>query len=166
MRTTEEIQAKARDKDWNDIFGTRVGDVIEFLSFNDVREWLKDEATEESWTKAGMPKARDPQTIIGLIRDYMPFAWDKANGCRGLSAGRSIMHMQAWLWMLGADEAVAQIEDYSHYGKPQLKAICEAFGIDWKSLDDGVWRNSESDAGAGPHDRFTLKLPDDIKRAA
>ena len=51
---------------------------------------------------------------------------------RGLSAGRSIDHFRAWLWMDGEDELVEQInsEDipFAQYGAPILKAISEKYG--------------------------------------
>jgi len=74
----------------------------------------------------------------------MPFAWEKANGCRGISASRSLRHMVAWLWLDGQDEFLEKwndLRDYEYYGKPQLIAICELYGIDWKKFDDGVRTN-------------------------
>jgi len=160
MRTLEEIVAKANDKEWADIFGTKVSDLVIWLPFELARPWLKDEATPETWQKNGCPRPLTDASVIAAIKDYMPFAWDKANNCRGLSAGRSIHHMQAWLWLLGADdEVIDAIEHYSHYGKPQLRAICEALGIDWQSLDDGQWRESESDYGSRPLKSLHIKFP-------
>jgi hypothetical protein len=80
----------------------------------------------------------------------MPFAWEKANDCRGLSANRSIEHMTAWLWMLGDDLADKMDGLYEYYGKPCLRAICEKYGCKWQQWDDGVWRNSEDDDGIAP----------------
>ncbi len=165
MRSIEEIAAKMRDKNFADFLGTRQGDLLEWLPFDQAREWLKPEATKGDWDKAGFPRPLGDAAVIAQIKDYMPFAWEKANNCRGISAGRSISHMQAWLWLLGADDAVAALDDYSHYGKPQLRAICEALEIDWSSLDDGHWRNSESDDGAGPTDRVKIALPEHLKAA-
>jgi hypothetical protein len=92
------------------------------------------------------------------MHDYMSFAWDKANNCRGLSAGRSIDHMKAWLWLLGESEMAAKIAHFSHYGKPQLRAICERFGWDWRAWDDGEWRNNEDDDGVKPEDVPAIDL--------
>ena len=75
----------------------------------------------------------------------MGFAWDKANNRRGLSSGRSIDHMRTWLWLDGKDDLAEQIEDYEYYGKPQLVAVCNEYGIDWKQYDDGEWVNNEDD---------------------
>ena len=108
MRSTDEILAKMRDKEFEDFFGTRRGDLLEWLPFDHAREWLKPEATPEKWAEYKFPRPATDEAVLEQIRDYMPFAWKKANNCRGLSAARSILHMQAWLWLLGADEAPAR----------------------------------------------------------
>lgn len=166
MRTIDEIAAKIPSCD--DMFGTVRGDLMEWLPFERAAQLdlLNEDATKEMWAKAGFPRPPTDDAVINEIKSYMPFAWGKANDCRGLSAGRSLLHMEAWLWLLGVGDASEQLDDYTHYGKPQLKAICEAFGVDWKALDDGCWRNSESDSGAGPSDHFKLNLPDGLKVAA
>lgn len=166
MRTIDEIAAKIPTCD--DLFGTVRGDLMEWLPFDRAvkLDLLKEGATEAKWNAAGFPRPLTDDSAINEIKSYMPFAWGKANDCRGLSAGRSLCHMSAWLWLLGVDDSDEQLDDYSHYGKPQLRAICEAFGVDWKALDDGHWRNDESDRGAGPSDHFKLNLPERLKVAA
>jgi hypothetical protein len=159
MRTIDEIVAKARDTSRADLFGTKVGDIIEWLPFDRAREWLKETATADDWAKAGFPRPLTNESVVQEIVAYMPFAWDKANNNRGLSAGRSICHMQAWLWLLGADEAAETIENYRLYGKPQLRSICEALGINWQALDDGRWTDTEDGDGAGPIAGPDLKFP-------
>ena len=99
-----------------------------------------------NWTQL----ARDDDAVKERMRRYMDFAWEKANHRRGLSAGRSITQMSAWLWLLGRDAAAEQIRDYDQSGKPRLRAICEAFGWDWKQWDDGEWSNDEAAAGTPP----------------
>jgi hypothetical protein len=163
MRTIDEIVAKARDKSWGDLFGTKQGGIIDYLPFELAQEFLIAGTTAEQWAANGAPRPRDQQAIIAQIRDYMPFAWGKANACRGLSAMRSIYHMQAWLWILGVDET--QLDNYTHYGKPQLRAVCEAFGIDWQSLDDGRWTNEEYGPGNGPIQPAPLTLPPTLEAA-
>jgi hypothetical protein len=76
--------------------------------------------------------------------EYMPFAWDKANDMRGLSAGRSVQHFVGWTWLAGDDELSAWCDDnsnYQHYGKEILVRICEHYGWDWRQWDDGVRTN-------------------------
>lgn len=145
-RTEEEIVAKIHVMKESDFFGFITSDLVHYLSYENAKQFLKPEITEEKWT----PLKRERDSITDQMYEYMEFAWDKANNCRGLSANRSINHMQAWLWMLGEDLASEEIEDYSHYGKPQLRAICEKFGWDWKKWDNGRWANNDEEEGVQP----------------
>jgi len=90
------------------------------------------------------------QDIEQRLRDHMPPSWQAANNCLGISSSRNIMRIIAWLWLLGPeyDSLGAVLEDwdrYRYYGKPQLRAVCEHFGIDWISLDNGVWCSDPTD---------------------
>lgn len=139
MRTTDEILKRIAELDATDIFGFTRSDLILSLPFEAAKPFLKADAAEEDWDY----QSPDEENIVSVIKTYMPFAWEKANNCRGLSAARSLDHMKAWLWLLGEDEAAGSLGDYTHYGKPELRAICEHYGVDWKELDDGEWKNSE-----------------------
>lgn len=147
------IKLATLENDPRDFFGFVRSDLIGYLPFDAAKPFLKDEATAEQWDQMD----RSALAVSGQIADYMPFAWGKANGRRGLSAGRSLCHMSAWLWMLGHDEAAESVLEYDHYGKPQLRAICEQFGIDWRALDDGKWSNSEFGGHAAP--KVGIKIP-------
>ena len=135
-----------------DIFGFETTDYIEFLEFRYAARFLKEGVMENQWTPA--PSTRE--TVLDKIKEYMPFAWEKANHRRGLSASRSMCHMKAWLWLLGEVEVGEQIMHYDYYGKPQLRAICEHFEIDWQALDDGRWANEESHHGDAPKEAAVL----------
>ena len=148
IKTPEEIVGRIRQilSDGSDFFGFQAFDLISFLPFAEAKEFLKPDVTQEQWT----PSDRDNEAITRAILDYMPFAWEKANDCRGLSANRSIEHMKAWLWLLD-DELTDDLDGmYEYYGKPCLRVICEKYGWDWKKWDDGCWRNSEGDDGIAP----------------
>uniref|UniRef100_A0AB74UH30 Uncharacterized protein n=1 Tax=Caulobacter phage BL57 TaxID=3348355 RepID=A0AB74UH30_9VIRU len=143
-RSTADIVARIQelDGDVTDFFGFQSGDLIAYLPFEDAKPFLNDTAKPEVWT----PNVNTPEAIKQQIHDYMEFAWDKANNRRGLSAGRSLDHMKAWLWLLGEDEtwvASLKLSEYTHYGKPQLRAICKRFGWDWTVWDDGRWSSLE-----------------------
>lgn len=137
MRTQDEIVARIRTRKEQDFFGFETSEYLDYLDYTHAKEFLKPETTQKQWEKV-RSEAKSPEEAI---KDYMPFAWGKANDCRGISAGRSIMHMVAWLWLDGKDWS--EIEDYQYYGKPQLVRICKEYGIDWRALDDNRWRNSE-----------------------
>lgn len=147
MRTDKEIHERikaVKDRDW---MGTIQGDLIACLPFDEAKRYLKDSVTADDWGEA---LSRDRESVLARMLDYMEFAWSKANGNRGLSAGRSLDHMQAWLWLLGEDEAAGQLHDYDYYGKPQLRAICEHYGWDWTQWDDGQWTDGEMSDGSSP----------------
>jgi hypothetical protein len=155
MRADPEIIARIKEIEGGDFFGFVRSDLVSYLGFDEARPFLKDGATPDQWA----PQDKSRQSIIAAIADYMPFAWDKANDCRGLSAGRSINHMQAWLWMLGvAPHEVDDLSDYTHYGKPQLRAICEALGLNWRKWDDDQWGNGEDGPFVAAHEVRTIKI--------
>jgi len=138
MRTQKEILKRIEARKNNDPFGWEIFEYVCYLDFNNAKPYLKKEATEESWEK------REKIEPAEKIREYMPFAWEKANDCRGISAGRSLMHMLAWLWLDGKDEFLNKwndLRDYEYYGKPQLIAICELYGINWEKYDNGERTN-------------------------
>ena len=150
QRTDNEILDKIRaieatGADW---LGTQRGDLINYLPFSAAKPFLKPGVDEAGWFEC--QEHRDENSIKAAMLKYMPFAWDKANNNRGLSAGRSLDHMSASLWMLGLDDAATAILDYDLYGKPHLRAICEAFGWDWRQWDDGRWTSEEAEDGHAP----------------
>lgn len=139
-RTQDEIVERIRSIRQMDIFGFETDFLACYLDFEHAREFLIDDAKASEWNS---PAGRSREAIVSEIVDYLPFAWGKANNCRGLSAGRSMTHMKVWLWMLGADAAADAVEDYDLYGKPHLAAISDAVGFDWRAEDNGEWVNSE-----------------------
>lgn len=143
MRTQEEILARIESVKQDDVFGFQRSDLIEFLTFENAKPFLVKEYVAQ--VEAGEIKYEQQTDPVAIIRDYMAFAWDKANDRRGLSAMRTMEHMQTWLWLAGEDVLANKCKHYNYYGKPQLVEICEKYGIDWKSLDDDVWVNDELD---------------------
>ena len=146
MRSDEEILARARAMTARDLLGTQQGDLLCRLPFPAVRAFFKNDAPAAEWKI----QPRDDDAIKERMHKYMKFAWGKANNRRGLSAGRSMDHMSAWLWLLGHDEAADAVLAYDMYGKGWLRAICEAFGWDWRQWDDGVWTSDEEAPGTQP----------------
>lgn len=145
MRTAQEILEKLKATKETDMFGFQLSDLLGYLPFETAKPYLKDEVTEAQWKD--YQKKSDHQSIILEMGEYMTFAWGKANNCRGLSAMRSLQHIEIWLWMLGEDEAASGLGEYTHYGKPQLRAVCDKYNIDWKALDNGRWTSNEMDDG-------------------
>lgn len=125
------------------------GDLLPYMDYEDAKPFLKEGVTAQELTDA-----RD--SLGGPIKetiDYLPFAWEKANDCRGLSAGRSVDHLKAWLWLAGYDVDDDFDRRYQYYGKPCLVTASELVGFDWRAHDDGVWRNDEDGPGIGDNAR-------------
>lgn len=135
-RTAEQILERIEKRKPLDIFGFEWPYLLDVLTFEQARPYLKAEATPADWNVKSLAQIREEAI------NYMPFAWEKANGCRGLSAGRSIAHYQAWLWLLGVDW-VDELENYQYYGKDELVRICNFLGLDSSKWDDGIRSNGE-----------------------
>lgn len=140
MRTQDEIVARIKERGKEDLCGFEVNELKLFLDYEHVKSYLKEGVTD--WE----PRVYFAQVMLS----YMEFAWGKANNCRGISACRSIMHYQAWLWLAEEDDLLAWVDkefesNYQHYGKEILVHICDHFGWDWKQYDNGRWVNSEDE---------------------
>ena len=143
MRTDNEIldRIKYLDSDNSlDFLNFQRALLVSSLPFDKAKRFLKPEATADKWSH----QKNDHDAIKAEILEYMPFAWEKANDCRGNSAYRSLEYMKCWFWFLGHDIEDA-LSNYTHYGKPQLRAICEHLNIDWRKYDSGEWVNFEDD---------------------
>ena len=138
MRTDEEILARIEKVKHRDFIGTEVSDLIGALSFESAKQFLKEGITEDQWNDL---KIDTKEKILAKMEEYMPFAWNKANNCRGLSAGRSMSHYMAWTWLIGDD--FGDLTRYEYYGKDNLVKLCEHYGWDHTQLDDGIRSNTE-----------------------
>jgi hypothetical protein len=125
MKTQDEIVMKVRAA--SGAFDFTGEALVPFLDFEHAREFLKAEATAESW--APTPLTRE--AVLAELTDYMAFAWGKVEDHRGISAGRSVEKCSAWAWLIADDATMATIEaaPYPQYGAPTLAAICVAFGL-------------------------------------
>ena len=135
MRTDEEILERIESVKENDWMGTQVRDLVVRLPFEKAQPYLTPEADAEAWKVY----PRDREALQAEMLEYMSFAWDKANGCRGLSAERSMDHYNTWVWLAGDD--LGDLTEYEHYGKDNLCRICAHYGWDSAQWDDGVRTN-------------------------
>lgn len=126
MRTETEILERVNARREMDIFHWELEILAPYLTTEHVRPFCKAGADLSSRERAIIDRA----AIVETMRDYMPFAWEKATGHRGLSAGRSVQKFATWLWLVGRDEMVAFAEDernYPQYGVPVLSYISKAY---------------------------------------
>ncbi len=134
MRTQDQIVARIRAVKERDWMGTEIQDLVIYLDYAHAKEFLRPEVTKTLWKG---PLLFNREALLKEMEDYMPFAWDKANNQRGLSAGRSMSHYAAWVWLLGDEDKFGDLTEYEFYGKDNLVKICEAYGWDHKQWDNG-----------------------------
>lgn len=139
--TQEEIVARVAWLKGKDFFGFESGDLLVRLDWDRAKPFLKADASQEVWEKEFKTWSRDD--VIKEMRDYMTFAWEKANDKRGISASRTISHYMAWTFLAGDTDLTAELsKGYEFYGKELLLKICDKYGwTDLKALDDGVREN-------------------------
>lgn len=143
MRTQAEILQRIKEAEKRDMFGFEWQEYLGALT----KESL--ETLRGTLLKADAKLDDIKQTFESddAIRkqaiEYMPFAWEKANNGRGISAARSLMHYKAWLWLLGQDW-IDEHDEYQFYGKDNLVRICKFLDLDSKQWDDGRRVNSDS----------------------
>ena len=112
-------------------FGRKIA--TRFLSFEEAKDQFSDEYVKA--VESGKEKFHqvvDVNEATQDFLDYMVFAWMKANDERGLSAGRSIEKLSAWMEILGRKDISDVLNDedlYPNYGKPALRKACEMLGI-------------------------------------
>jgi hypothetical protein len=126
MKTTAQIVEYCKKN--NDIFGFTLDVLVPYLPREDALQFLEPDFDNSKW-RTHPPTEEE---VLADIQRYMEFAWGKARDHRGLSAGRSITKMQAWLWLLDEDDLLLFSMDdsnYPSYGAPILKKICEKYNF-------------------------------------
>lgn len=97
---------------------------------DDLLEYLPDSRRMEIGGSDGPQLQADRESVLAAMREYMPFAWCKADDGRGLSAMRSLEHYAAWVWLLGDDWRFPDLTNAKGYGHQQLLALCRHYGFD------------------------------------
>ncbi len=144
-RTVAEIVARIQAVAPNDFFGAQTSRLIQALPLEDARQFLKEDYVADP-VKWEAERLKITEDVREAARDYLTFAWDKANNCRGLSANRSIDHFRGLIWLLGEDDE-AWWPEYEFYGKAILVAVSERVGFDWSLVDNDCWTNEEGERG-------------------
>jgi len=134
-RTDDEIISRINVVTDRDFLGFEVSDLVLCLEYEKAKQFITTDVIQKDWEVV----SREPADVISMMHDYMPFAWDKANNCRGLSAGRSLSHYSAWIWLAGDD--LGDLLEYEFYGKDKLVLICNYYGWDSSEWDDGIRTN-------------------------
>jgi hypothetical protein len=124
MKTQEQIIERITQAKDRDPFSFEWGMYLSCLTFDNIKQYLKEDITQEELLE--MEQKHKVSTIDDIKREmaeYLDFAWDKCENERGISANRSIMHYQAWFWLIGEDGWDDLMDDYRSYGRPQLERI-------------------------------------------
>ena len=104
------------------------------MPFEDVKDHLTEEFLEKiEKGEAKYVQITDVMEAVQDFLDYMVFAWMKANDERGISAGRSIIKLSAWMKILSRPDVADILNDdslYAPYGKPALRKACDILGIE------------------------------------
>ena len=129
-RTMDEIVKKIQDKGFDsDPLGFGLTDLTTALDYEHVEVLLTDEGKRtmrDTWNLE-MYLFKNDDDVRKEMRRYMPFARDKCDSERGISANRSINHYIAWAWLID-DAFYQELEkmydtQYESYGKPILDRI-------------------------------------------
>lgn len=139
MKTQVEIVERIEVRRKLDLLNFEWPLYLDALAFEHAKKYLKEDVWEKLEKEPTLLRA--DEDIRAKMVAYMPFAWEKANDCRGISAGRTIQHYVAWLWLLGEEKLAEEIEDYEFYGKEELRLICEYLGLDPDEWDTGIRTN-------------------------
>ena len=139
LKTQDEIVDKIiyMQQPSGDFFGVKTGDLLAYLDYEHAKEFLKPEATQEEWEEDYHKLTK--KLVLQAMEEYLPFAFGKANGKRGISASRSLDHYEVWTWLLGDEEI--DFDNYEFYGKDILVDIAKKYGFSYETLDDGVREN-------------------------
>lgn len=90
LRTQKEMVDKIREMKKEDMFGCWTGDLVTYLSFDNSKEFINPVDSEKRYEK--FHREYTEENVTAEMKSYLKFAWEKANGQRGLSANRSLIH--------------------------------------------------------------------------
>jgi hypothetical protein len=131
MKTLDEVRAA---------FNAEGGDMFGFG-----KEVLGTYLPENYEDKDKIPDFEE-EVVRNDMLDYLDFAFGKALDHRGLSAGRSVIKLAKWAWILDRQDLVDFAEDesnYANYGVPVLKRFAQAFDV---KMPDSIiaWEDGEA----------------------
>jgi len=130
MRTKEEV-SEFVEKHLNEMLFLEFQGklLLPFCTFETLRKLIKKEVLDDKVRE--MMEELVEEKIIEEIRNYLPFAFEKAENQRGISANRSIEHFLAWTWLIDKefhDKIFFEYEtNYYNYGMSILKMIKEKY---------------------------------------
>jgi hypothetical protein len=105
-------------------------DFARLLDFFPVEDWRHFGFALAAGSERPAPQQKEwtREAILEQLTADLAFAFDKALGCRGISASLMYEVVKMWLWVLG-DEELAEHGDYGMYGLPLLKAVAMKYEL-------------------------------------
>lgn len=150
MRTKNEVVARIERlvPSRLDPLGVMVGLLVFFLPYGDARRFLKSDVNREAWKRQQHPLTEE--RVKHLIHAGVRASWKASNKQQGVESNKGFMVLEVLCWLLGPAYYEWAVDLFwtrgkmAHYGKPQLVALHERFGLGpWIEMDDGRWRNDE-----------------------
>ncbi len=128
IKTAEEFVKGATESNGleADVFGFAPHPLLDFIPVDQaIAHGIADATTPASeWSSKELTR----ENVLENMQEYMEFAIGKAEDHRGISAERSVIKMNSFLWMLDApDRREIMDTNYPQYGAPILKEICERY---------------------------------------
>lgn len=121
MKTLDEVRERvehARD-DFEDSFMCQLCDGVHpLMAF--IPEMYKEECKDECLDLT-------TENVIAQMQAYIDFAYEKAEGQRGISASRSMWRYKQWLWIL--EDTEIDCDDFCDYGISALGLISEKYNL-------------------------------------
>lgn len=135
--TQQELVERIKARAGEDVLNTEVPDYAVYLDREHVEQALPSisKSVLSRWTQGQWSE----DDVLKRIRDYLPKAFEWANGERDMETLRAMSHFVAWTWVLG-DVAFSKIIEslpWDHYGKPHFRLVAERYGVNWREHDDG-----------------------------
>lgn len=150
MKTQSEIVAYLESTRAGDFLSTYILDLLSALDFEHAKPYLNDEAIATGPADWEIVYTTDA-VLLGHMHEYLPFAYGKAYGRRGISANRSIDHFIAWSFLvddtLHAWLTQEYAANYTNYGLFLLRHV-------------DAWLQERGFPAADPHPEAT-GIPDE-----
>lgn len=126
MKNLNEIYEKMLNGETDCIDGRDLSRLVKFLSVEQIEKCKFKFSSEES-KQNYKPIEFTKEIILSELESDLDFAFDKALGQRGISAGMMNEVIKMWLWVL--DDELTNFNEYAQYGLPLLKKVAVKYGF-------------------------------------
>lgn len=142
MKSLTEILAKVSESHTvlDTVTDFHFDSLLQFIPFKKAKRFLKKETTAEEFEEYYRPL--NEGNIIGVMEQYMKFAWEMCLDRHMISARSTIAHYHAWLWIIDDDKTLEFLKDdnnFACFGAPILKCICDRYQWYYKDFIEN-WR--------------------------